>query len=175
MANINVCRYSQCNAPKTPTTQAAVKLPMSSAVFFGKQEVASATFPIKALRKTPVAPLCEWINARAKRLNCNGWYECFHWIWHIARFGIIGPVCSGFANDNGSRLLDFCASNDLRVGSSWFPRMRIHQLTWYSNDGITRKVLDHVIISRRWFSCMTSCRVFRNAGLLLLLLFLFAF
>ena len=83
----------------------------------------------------------------------------------IAHRGIIGPVCSGLANDNGSRLLDFCASNDLRIGSSWFPRKRIHQLTWYSNDGVTRKVLDHVIISRRWFSCMTSCRVFRSAEL----------
>ena len=33
----------------------------------------------------------------------------------IAHRGFIGPVCSGFANDNGSRLLDFCASNDLRI------------------------------------------------------------
>ena len=76
MANTNVCRYSQCIAPKTPTTQTAVKLPMSSAVFFCKQEVATATFTIKALWKTPVAPLCEWINARAKRLN---------WIAHNVR------------------------------------------------------------------------------------------
>ena len=74
----------------------------------------------------------------------------------IAHRGIIGPVCSGFANDDGSRLLDFCASNELRIGSSWFPRKCIHQLTWYCNDGVTRKVLDHVIISRCWFSCMTS-------------------
>ena len=33
----------------------------------------------------------------------------------IAHRGIIGPVCSGFPNDNPSRLLDFCASNDLRT------------------------------------------------------------
>ena len=83
----------------------------------------------------------------------------------LAHRGIIGPVCSGFANDNGCRLLDFCASNDLRIGSSWFSRKRIHQLTWYNNDGDTRKVLDHVIISRRWLSCMTCCRVFRSAEL----------
>ena len=81
----------------------------------------------------------------------------------IAHRGFIGPVCSGFANDNGSRLLDFCAYNDLRIGSFWFLRKRIHQLTWYSTDGVTRQVLDHVIISRRWFSCMTSCRVVRSA------------
>ena len=74
-------------------------------------------------------------------------------------------MCSGLVNDNGSRVLDLCASNDLRIGSSWFPRKRIRQLTWYSNDGVTRKVLDHVIISRRWFSCMTSCRFFRSAEL----------
>ena len=70
----------------------------------------------------------------------------------IAHRGIIGPVCSGLANDNGSRLLDFCAYNYLRIGRPWFPRKRIHQLTWYSNDVVTRNVLDHVIISRRWFS-----------------------
>ena len=81
----------------------------------------------------------------------------------IAHRGIISPVCSRFTNDNGSRLLYAC--NDFRIGSSWFPRKPIHQLTWYSNDGVTRKVLDHVIISRRWFSCMTSCRVFRSAEL----------
>ena len=75
----------------------------------------------------------------------------------IAHRSIIGPACSGFANDNEPRLLYFCASNDLRIGSSWFPRKRVHRLTWYSNDGVTRKAFDHVIISRRWFSCMTSC------------------
>ena len=74
----------------------------------------------------------------------------------IAHRGIIDPVCSGFAIDNGYLLLHFCSSNDLRIGSSWFPRKRIHQLTWFSNDGLTRNVVDHVIISRRWFSCMTS-------------------
>ena len=83
----------------------------------------------------------------------------------IAHRGTIGPVCCGSASDNASRPLDFCASNDLRIGSSSFPRKRIHQLTWYSNVGVTRKVLDHVIISRRWFSCMTSCRVFRSSQL----------
>ena len=36
----------------------------------------------------------------------------------IAHHGIIGPACSGFANDNGYRLLDCCASNDLRIGNS---------------------------------------------------------
>ena len=83
----------------------------------------------------------------------------------ISHHCLICPVCSGSANDNGSRLLDVCASIDLRIRSSWFPRRRSHQLTWYSNDGVTRKVLDDVIISLRWFSCMTSYRVFRSAEL----------
>ena len=51
MANTNVCRYSQCIAPKTPTTQTAVKLPMSSAVFFENRKSPPRQISIKALRK----------------------------------------------------------------------------------------------------------------------------
>ena len=64
-------------------------------------------------------------------------------------------------NDNGERLLSFCRSTDLCIADSWFPRKRIHHWTWYSNDGFTKKAIDHIIISR----CVIQCRVFRGAQL----------
>ena len=68
-------------------------------------------------------------------------------------------------NDNGDRLLSFCRSTDLCIADSWFPRTQIHHWTWYSNDGFTKKAIDHIIISRRWLRCVTECRVFRGAQL----------
>ena len=68
-------------------------------------------------------------------------------------------------NDNGDRLLSFCRSTDLCIADSWFPRKQIHHWTWYSNDGFTKKAIDHIIISRRWLRCVTQCRVFRGAQL----------
>ena len=35
--------------------------------------------------------------------------------------------------------------NDLSIVDAWFPRKKIHQWTWYSPDGKTRKALDHIM------------------------------
>lgn len=75
----------------------------------------------------------------------------------------LGPVSSGRCDDNGHRLLQVCSSHGLCIGSSWFRRRNIHQYTWYSNDGVTKKTIDHILISRRWLSCLQYCRVFRGA------------
>lgn len=79
------------------------------------------------------------------------------------------PIGTTFAdnttNDNGKRLLLLCHSNDLCITDTWFPRKQIHHWTWYSPDGRTRKAIDHIIISRRWRSSVTNCRVFRGAQL----------
>uniref|UniRef100_A0AAQ6AH14 Endonuclease/exonuclease/phosphatase domain-containing protein n=1 Tax=Amphiprion ocellaris TaxID=80972 RepID=A0AAQ6AH14_AMPOC len=79
------------------------------------------------------------------------------------------PVGTTFAdrttNDNGNRLLLLCHHNNLCVADTWFPRKRIHHWTWYSLDGRTRKALDHILISRRWKSSVTNCRVYRGAEL----------
>lgn len=68
-------------------------------------------------------------------------------------------------NDNGERLLDLCSAVDHCIADTWFPRKRIHHWTWYSNDGVTRRALDHVLICRRWRSAVTNCRVYRGAQL----------
>ena len=68
-------------------------------------------------------------------------------------------------NDNGERLLDFCIESDLKVIDTCFPRKRIHYWTWYSNDGRTKRALDHILVSRRWSTGITQCRVYRSAQL----------
>uniref|UniRef100_A0A3P8SEE9 Endonuclease/exonuclease/phosphatase domain-containing protein n=1 Tax=Amphiprion percula TaxID=161767 RepID=A0A3P8SEE9_AMPPE len=78
------------------------------------------------------------------------------------------PVGTTFADrttNNGNRLLLLCHHNNLCVADTWFPRKRIHHWTWYSPDGRTGKALDHILISRRWKSSVTNCRVYRGAEL----------
>ena len=67
-----------------------------------------------------------------------------------ASSGVIGPVSPDNTNDNGDRLVQMCATHGLAIANTWFPRKRIHQYTWLSNDGRTKKMIDHIMINRRW-------------------------
>ena len=78
-----------------------------------------------------------------------------HWISHSARMGVAQAMTT---------LIDCWPSaqkNKLRVGGSWFPRKEIHRATWYSNDGVTRKEIDHILVGTRW-KLLMSCRVYRS-------------
>ena len=77
---------------------------------------------------------------------------------------VLGPCCSGPTNDNGYRTLDLAVTHDLRLAFSWFPHKDIHRITWYSNDGVTRKTIDHILFSKRW-NAVSDCRAFRSAEL----------
>ena len=48
-------------------------------------------------------------------------------------------------NDNSARFLSFCEGAQLRITGSWFRRKDINRLTWFSNDGRTRKEIDHIL------------------------------
>ena len=56
---------------------------------------------------------------------------------------------SGVRNNNSERLLDFCSGAGLKVAGSWFQRKNIHRLLWFSNDGVTVKEIDHVLVNNR--------------------------
>jgi len=74
---------------------------------------------------------------------------------------VLGPHGSGTSNDNTERLLNFCSGAGLRVAGSWFQRKNIHRLSWFSNDGVTAKEIDHVLANTRW-SILRNCRVYRS-------------
>ena len=80
--------------------------------------------------------------------------------------GTVGNVhVDQVTNDNGERFLNTCQSLGLCIADTWFPRRDVHHWTWYSNDGRTKKALDHIAISARWRSAVTNCRVYRGATL----------
>jgi hypothetical protein len=44
-----------------------------------------------------------------------------------------------------------------------FPHRNIHKYTWTAPDGKTNNQIDHVLIDRRWHSCILDVRSFRGA------------
>ena len=57
---------------------------------------------------------------------------------------VVGNSGSGQPNDNSARLLNTCSLAKLSIVGS-FRRKEIHRLTWLSNDGRTRKEIDHML------------------------------
>ena len=74
----------------------------------------------------------------------------------------VGPYGSGRRDESSSMLVDFARSHGLKIAGSWFQRADPRRWTWYSNDGVTRKEIDHILVSGRW-SLVQNCRVFRSA------------
>ncbi|XP_065574953.1 uncharacterized protein LOC136036578 [Artemia franciscana] len=77
----------------------------------------------------------------------------------------VGPISPDPLNDNRLPLLELCRSHDLYIANTYFQRKTIHQYTCYSNDGRTKKMIDYVIISKRWRSLVKNCRTYRSAEL----------
>jgi len=59
--------------------------------------------------------------------------------------GVLGPFGSGSPNNNTDRMITYSGMHDLTVLGSWFRRLDVRRWTRYSNDGFTKKELDHIL------------------------------
>ncbi|KAL5251681.1 hypothetical protein ACHWQZ_G014726 [Mnemiopsis leidyi] len=62
------------------------------------------------------------------------------------------------SNDNGKRMLDFCAMHQLTIGGTLFEHKDIHKTTWKSPNGQTVTQIDHICISKRWSHSLLDVR-----------------
>ena len=67
----------------------------------------------------------------------------------------------GTINNNGKRLVHFCADNSTVIGGTLFPHPTTHKLTWISSNG--RDKIDHIAINSTWRSSLLNVRVRRGA------------
>ena len=75
----------------------------------------------------------------------------------------MGTLGLGRMNENGERLADFCALNQLVIGGSIFQHKRIHKATWISPDHVTENQIDHICISQKFRRSWKDVRVMRGA------------
>ena len=77
---------------------------------------------------------------------------------------VLGPHGYGKRTDNGDRFVQFCAMNNMKVGSTLFEHKDIHRITWISNDHRTQTQIDHIAIGPKWRTpCLQDVRVYRGA------------
>lgn len=66
------------------------------------------------------------------------------------------------SNDNGLRLTETAAANNMLIKSTMFPHKDIHKQTWVSNDHITRNQIDHIIVDARHSNNIIDVRSLRG-------------
>jgi hypothetical protein len=85
----------------------------------------------------------------------------------VGRENIIKPTIGNESlqqdsSDNGVKIVNFATSKNL-VKSTMFQHQNIHKYTWTSTDGQTHNQIDHILVDRRWRSCILDVRSFMGA------------
>ena len=76
---------------------------------------------------------------------------------------VLGKEGCGAMNENGLRLVELCAHNNLVVGGTLFNHRDIHKLTWTSPNDRDHNQIDHIMINGTWRSSLLDVRVRRGA------------
>ena len=76
---------------------------------------------------------------------------------------VMGKHGIGTRNDNGERLVEFCAMNNLVIGGTLFTHLDIHKQTWISPNGRDRNQIDHLMINGMWRRSLLDVRTKRSA------------
>lgn len=75
----------------------------------------------------------------------------------------MGSQGIGRMNENGERIAEFCALNDLNVGGTFFNHKDIHKLKWTSANGCNPNQIKHIIINGKYRRSPLYARVMRGA------------
>jgi Reverse transcriptase (RNA-dependent DNA polymerase) len=84
----------------------------------------------------------------------------------VGREEIFKPVIGKFSlhrdsNENGLRLINFAAGNNMVISSTVFRRKNIHKATWISPGERVKTQIDHLLIDSRHASDVLNVRSFR--------------
>ena len=79
---------------------------------------------------------------------------------------VIGKFClDKKTNENGERLIDFCAMNDLKIMNTYFRKKRIHQGTWQHPAMKSWHMLDLVVVNKKFCRSVEDVSVRRRANI----------
>ena len=77
---------------------------------------------------------------------------------------VMGNQGIGTRNENGSRLCELCAMNDLVITGTNF-HTHIHLATWKLPDGTTLNQVDHTLVNKRFRNSVLGTRVTRSTDI----------
>ena len=72
---------------------------------------------------------------------------------HCGKYGV------GTMNDEGERLLNFCAKNNFAVMNTVYKQRKNRLVTWISPDGRTKNQIDYILVSIDQKGLIKKCRV----------------
>ena len=77
----------------------------------------------------------------------------------------MGESCNDSTNENGEKLLEFAAYNDMILANTLGKHKKSRCTTWHSPDGQTANQIDYILIDRRFKSsvCTARTRTFPKA------------
>lgn len=83
---------------------------------------------------------------------------------HSSLTSVLGPHGIGECNENGVRLLDFCANNQLIISNTWFQHKLLHCATWFRNGDRSKPghMIDYVLVNKRFRSSVLDTGVYRS-------------
>ena len=76
---------------------------------------------------------------------------------------VIGGCGEETCNDNGKRLLEFCATNGLIISNTWYQHKEIHQFTWECRGRGLKSILDYFLVRREDRRRVKDTKVVRGA------------
>ena len=76
---------------------------------------------------------------------------------------MIGGCGEETCNDNGRRLLEFCATIGLIVSNTWYQHKEIHQFTWECRGRGLKSILDYFLLRREDRRRVKDTKVVRGA------------
>ena len=75
----------------------------------------------------------------------------------------VGPHRELVANDNGSRLIEYCKQYGLRIMNGFFQHRNVHRYTWTQTTRQLASIIDYVIIKQHTHIKPQDVRVYRGA------------
>lgn len=78
----------------------------------------------------------------------------------MGKFGLQGEV-----NDNGQRMLDYCITNDMLIGNTWFKHKTIHKITYEAENLGHKSMIDYIVYARSVRYAVNDVKVIRGAEL----------
>ena len=68
-------------------------------------------------------------------------------------------------NNNGKKMIEFCITNNINIGNTFFNHKKVHQLTYKSEGTGAESIIDYITYTKETRYNIMDVRVYRGAEL----------